>query len=348
MPSSCRRKSAENRAPTGRTIGGALFLSALLALSTPSHAQATLPPSACIEGATVVPLLGGQGDAPLIPVHVEDQDAAMFVSPGLRPVLIRNYGDIWFPLGPAQPLIAQDGQPVITHHTEIDDIRIGTLSLSMVPASLLEHDATRMVGTRPLLGLLGYEFFIGAELLLDIPHGKLAIFHWSTKKECGDSPARIFAGAFTSVKMDSTTHIAVQIGPITRQFKLDPDLGISIIPYTDARDAGISKASLAEDTRIATCYATTQVGARHRFDRVAIGSHTMTDIPLVVQNHLSTGALGEDFFSGIVALFDFPHNRFIFQPTTDRNTAPERHLHFDESHEGFTSVKEPHPERRYQ
>lgn len=271
----------------------------------------------------------------------------MFVSPGLRPVLIRNHGETWFPLGPTQPLIAQDGQPVITHHTEIDSIQIGTLSLSMVPASLLEHDATRMVGTRPLLGLLGYEFFRGAELLLDIPHGTLAIFHWSSRKECGNSPARIFSSAFSSVKMDDTAHIAVQIGPITRPFKLDPDLGISVIPYADARDAGVSKASLTEDARIATRYATVQLGSRHRFDQVEIGSYTMTNVPLVVQRNLLAGALGEDFFSGIVALFDFPHNRFIFQQTTDRNTAPELHLHFDESHEGFTSVKEPHPERRY-
>ncbi len=344
MPSSfSRRKSVENGTPARRTIGGALFLAALLAPSTASHAQTPLPPSACIEGATVVPLLGGQNDAPLIPVHIEDLDAAMFVSPGLRPVLIRNHGDTWFPLGPRQPLMAQDGELVITHHTVIDDIQIGTLSLSMVPASLLEYDATRMVGTRPLLGLLGYEFFTGAELLLDIPHGKLAIFRWSDKKECGDSPARIFSGAFSSVKMDSTTHIAVQIGPITRRFKLDPDLGVSVIPYADARDAGVSKADLAEDARIATRYATVQLGSRHRFDQVAIGSYTMTDIPLVVQKHLFSGALGEDFFSGIVALFDFPHCRFIFQPTTDRNTAPELHLHFDESHEGSTSIQEPHP-----
>lgn len=303
-----------------------------------AHAQQSV--SSCIDGATVVPLLGGNGDSPIIPVKVASSPAAMFVSPALKHVFIRDHGAIWFPSGPTQRLIAQDGNIAITKHTEIDNLEIGEVSLPAVPALLLDGNTTHSAGGLPVLGLIGRDILGQAEVLLDVPHRKLALFHWHESKECGKTLAPIFSGDVYDVPMDSDGGIRVQIGDTSTRLQLDPDLAISVLPRSDAHDAGVSDKMLSQDPRVTTRYESITVGARHRFQEVDIGKDTLPDFDFVVQDNIRNGALGENFFEGVVALLDFPHGRLIFQPTALRNDAPILHLHFDETHQGYTSVQE--------
>ncbi|GBR11151.1 hypothetical protein AA21952_3279 [Acetobacter oeni LMG 21952] len=264
----------------------------------------------------------------------------MYLSPALKRVFVRDYDDIWFPPGAAEPLRAQDENIVVTERTVIDSLEIGGLSLSQVPASLLNGEAHHNAGGLPVIGLIGRDILRHAELLLDVPHGKLALFRWNPKKECGETPAAIFSGEVYDVPMDDGVSIQVRTGAVSRRLRLDPDLAISVMPRSDAHDAGVSDEMLARDQHETIRYESILRGQRHRFGAVGIGTDTLTAFDFLVQDTIRGGALGENFFEGVVALFDFPHGRFIFQPTDDRNTAPVLHLHFDQSRLGYASVHE--------
>lgn len=315
-----------------------LMIAVVFSVCAAAHAQPSA--STCIDGATVVPLLGGNGDSPIIPVKIGSSPAAMFVSPALRHVFVRDHGAIWFPSGPTQQLRAQDGNIAVTEQTEIDNLKVGGVSLSAIPASLLDGDATHSAGGLPVLGLIGRDILGHAEVLLDVPHRKLALFHWHTGKGCAETPASIFSGDVYDIPMDSDGGIRVRIGDTSTRLQLDPDLAISVLPRSDAHDAGTSDKILSQDPHVTTRYESITVGERHRFHDVEIGNDALPTFDFVVQDNIRNGALGENFFEGVVALLDFPHGRLIFQPTHLRNDAPVLHLHFDETHQGYTSVHE--------
>jgi len=264
----------------------------------------------------------------------------MYVSPALKHVFVRDHGKMWFPSGPTERLRAQDGNIAVTERTEIDNLDIGGVLLPEVPASLLDGDATHSANGLPVLGLIGRDILGHAEVLLDVPHRKLALFHWHEGKGCSETPASIFSGDVYDVPLDSDGSIQVKIGSTSTRLQLDPDLAISVLPRSDAHGAGVSDEMLSQDARVTTRYESITVGAKHRFQEVDIGKGALPDFDFVVQDNIRNGALGENFFEGVVALLDFPHGRFIFQPTDLRNNAPVLHLHFDETHQGYTSVHE--------
>lgn len=302
--------------------------------------QAAPSPSECVEGATVVSLMGGSGDSPIIPVKVGTASAAMFVSPALQHVFVRDSGNIWFPSGPTQQMRAQDGNITVSERTEIDNLQIGDVSLSEVPASLLDEDATHSAGGLPVIGLIGRDILEHAEVLLDVPHKKLALFRWHSRDGCSETPASIFSGTVYEVPMDSDGGIQAVVDGTSVRLQLDPDLKTSVLPRSIAYDAGVSDEMLAQDPRVTTQYEAITIGAKHQFKEINLGGDVLHNFDFIVQNNIHGGALGENFFSGMVALLDFPHGRLIFQPTDLRNDAPVLHLHFDESHQGFTSVHE--------
>ncbi|MBR0559777.1 pepsin/retropepsin-like aspartic protease family protein [Neokomagataea anthophila] len=306
--------------------------------TTPGHAAPST--SSCIEGATVVPLMGGDGDSPIIPVMVGTSLAAMFVSPALQHVFVRDTGAIWFPPGPTQQMRAQDGNITVTERTKIDNLQIGEVSLPEVPASLLDGDATHSAGGLPVVGLIGRDLLEHVEVLFDVPHKKLALFRWHSRNGCSETPASIFSGTVYEVPMDSDGGIPVVINGASERLQLDPDLKTSVLPRSAAYDAGVSDEMLAQDPRVTTQYEAITIGAKHQFKEINLGGDILRDFDFIVQNNIRGGALGENFFSGMVALLDFPHGRLIFQPTDLRNDAPILHLHFDESHQGFASVHE--------
>lgn len=315
-----------------------LVIAATLFFHAEAHAQRAV--SSCIDAAAVLPLLGGNGDSPLIPVKIGASPAAMFVSPALNHVFIRDHDALWFPSGTPQKLRAQDGNIVEARRTEIETLEIGKVFLTKVPALLLDGNATHSAGRLPVLGLIGRNLLAHTEVLLDVPNGKIAFFQWHTGKGCSGTPDSIFSGTVYDVPMDSDGGIRMKIDNTSARLQLDPDLALSVLPRSDAHSAGVTDKALSQDPHVTTRYSAITVGARHRFRAVSIGEDTLAHFDFVVQDTIQSGALGGNFFEGVVALFDFPHGRFIFQPTDVRNTAPVLHLHFDESHQSYTSVHE--------
>ncbi|WP_231875906.1 hypothetical protein [Gluconobacter japonicus] len=142
----------------------------------------------CIKAAVVLPLLGGPGDAPIIPVKVNGVDAAMYVSPMFGRVMVHDAGKLWFPRGAEMLLKAQNGAVTLTSRTLLDDVQIGPMDLGAMPANLLDGQAEHSVDGRPLIGMLGLgsDVFSGTDVLFDIPNGKLAFLKFRTDKACKD------------------------------------------------------------------------------------------------------------------------------------------------------------------
>ncbi|QDH25520.1 hypothetical protein D5366_10190 [Neokomagataea tanensis] len=235
---------------------------------------------------------------------------------------------------------AQDNNIVTTERTEIDNLQIGEVSLSDVPASLLDEDTTSKAGELPVIGLIGRDLLEHVEVLFDVPHKKLALFQWNSRDGCSGTPDSIFSGTVYKIPMDSDGGIQAVVDGTSVRLQLDPDLKTSVLPRSAAYDAGVSDEMLDKDPRVTTQYAAITIGAKHRFKKINLGGRIISNFDFIVQNNIRDGALGENFFSGMIALLDFPHGQLIFQPTDSRNHAPTLHLHFDQSRQGFTSVHE--------
>nr|WP_294915902.1 hypothetical protein [uncultured Neokomagataea sp.] len=280
------------------------------------------------------------GDSPVIPVTVNDVAAAFFVSPALKHVFVHNAGDLWFPSGARQFLRAQDGNVVSYENTYIDQLKIGDVSLPLVPVLRGDGDAMQSVEKRPILGILGRDFLKNSEVLLDVPHRRFALFQWQNVAGCGDDLSRLFQGTSYALGMDSDAGVRVQFGRDVLRFQLDPDLEWSVMPLSEAHDVGVSDEMLQDDPHETTHYVRTLLGFRHHFRGVQVGGYNMPALDVVVQDGIQNGALGANFFALNVVLFDFPHGRLVFQPTGDRNEMPNLHVHFDQAQSFMTSVTE--------
>jgi len=311
-----------------------------LGYNLPAHAD-TLS-SSCITGAVVLPLLGGRGDAPIIPVEVNGHPAALYVTPGFAHMFIHNAGSLWFPLGPEQVMRAQDGNLSYVRDTQINSLKLGQIELTMLPAELLSGDAQHKVGDRPIIGLLGHDYLKSVELLVDMPHRKLAIFKWSKKAACGTDLSTLFDGNVTTLRMDSDAGVDVGVGSALPRMSLDPDLEESVLPLSMARTLGATDEALASDEKVTTKYVSRVMGRDHKFTQVRFGNYTLPSFNFLVQDRILQGAIGQNFFENVVALFDFPHGRFLFQSTEDRDDTPPLHLHFDAAREGHAAVHETH------
>jgi len=288
----------------------------------------------------VLPLLGGSGDSPIIPVEVNEKSAAMFLSPGLIHVLVRNGGGLFYRSGTSFQMKAQDGKLADADNTVIDTLRLSNVRLYQVPAALIRGTDTRHIGGLPITGFLGRDFLQNAEILLDVPHAKVALFHWRDGPGCDVGPSLLFEGAVYAVPMDSDARLQLKIGKTEVKAQLDPDLETSVLPKNIAVEAGMSDSDLNRGKKNITIYESIVVGQQHIFNDVQIGAFRDQTMNFIVQKDLERATLGGDFFANKTVLFDFPHNMFIFQSSADQNDHPVLHLHFDETREGTTSVEE--------
>ena len=120
---------------------------------------------------------------------------------------------------------------------------------------------------------------------------------------------------------------------------LDPDLPISVMPLSVARQIGISDAMLANDPSVVTVFGDAALGRRHIVKRFDIGDIEVRNMPFDVERKAKVTMIGLNFFAFGVSVFDFQNGRFSFRPTVDKATTPTA-LHFDRTRVAHVSVGE--------
>jgi len=137
-----------------------------------------LPPvSNCISAATVLPLLGGAGDSPLVEARFNGMRGALFVSPQYGRFLVRNVSnDFWFPADRFVTEIGIDRQRKPAELTHVESLQFRALELHDLQAVIVDRTFPLKIGDLPIVGIIGRDVLseYGLIELIDIPHNKLA------------------------------------------------------------------------------------------------------------------------------------------------------------------------------
>ncbi|AFV99807.1 hypothetical protein B932_0197 [Gluconobacter oxydans H24] len=297
-------------------------------------------PGNCIKAAVVLPLLGGPGDAPIIPVQVNGIEAAMYVSPMFGHVMVHDSGTLWFPLGADMPLKAQNGAVTLTSRTLLDDVQIGPMDLGAMRANLLDGQAEHRVDGRPLIGMLGLgsEVFSGTDILFDIPNGKLAFLKFRTDKACKDAAHRLMGTQAHVVELRRGALIAVRANATSQDMVLDPDLSETALPTSWGDALNLTSDDIRHELIVTTQYVGISVGHQYVLNVLDIGGYNPGPLNVLFQSDISTAALGGDVFRKAAVLLDRDAGQAFFLPETENTSRPTLHFHFDENHAGHTAV----------
>lgn len=298
--------------------------------------------SDCIVASIVLPLLGGQGDSPLIAARVNGEKAAFYVSPAFSRILVHDTADLWFPRGGDAPLMAQNGELIVTSRTGLDDLQLGELNFHGVPANLLEGPARHQINGLPIIGMLGLggNVFDTTSILLDVPHRKIALLRFRGTAACRTAPERLMGPDAYGSDVSADGRMAVTIGHHSREMALDPDLSETVMPQSWANDAGVTPDELSHDPIVTTRYVGISVGRRHAVTNMDVGSHALPAFSVLFQSSLEKGAFGLPFFEHSAVLLDRQNAHVFVLPEEGKPLEAGHHLHFDESHQGQTAVSQ--------
>ncbi|KXV33192.1 hypothetical protein [Gluconobacter thailandicus] len=297
-------------------------------------------PENCIKAAVVLPLLGGPGDSPIIPVKVNGVDAAMYVSPMFGHVMVHDSGKLWFPLGADMPLKAQNGAVTLTSRTLINDVQIGSMDLGAMRANLLDGQAEHRVDGRPLIGMLGLgsEVFFGTDILFDIPNGKLAFLKFRTDKACKNAPYRLMGAQAHVVELRRGALIAVRANARSQEMVLDPDLSETVLPTSWGDGLNLTSDDIRHEPIVTTQYVGISVGHQYVLNVLDIGGYNPGPLNVLFQSDILIAALGGDVFRKAAVLLDRDAGQAFFLPETENTSRPTLHFHFDENHARHTAV----------
>ncbi len=319
------------------------LLGLLSAISAPAAMCTDV--SACIDTATILPLLGGRGDSPIIPVIVGPRDAAMFLTFDSTSNMVWNTHDVGFP--PTGGLVRfqkDDGTELHPSQTKLENFQIGQSGPSNIAAVLLDRAPEQSVAGRSIIGVLGREAFSHGQVLLDEPHGKLAFIEISDRKACASTEQDLLGGNAQSVPlMDGgiiPSAIPVTIDHKTRLAGLDPDLTDNAVPADWIDPSHLPAETLKTAPAVQTRYLDTMVWGK----RIALPDYAIGDAPghtmmVVVEPKILRAVLGAPFFAHRMVLFDYPNRRVLFQSIDTETLPPAKHLHFDISTATNVSVR---------
>ncbi|MFT9297491.1 MAG: hypothetical protein ABF542_05200 [Gluconobacter sp.] len=92
----------------------------------------------------ILPLLGGEGDAPRIPVKTNGKPAAMYVSPAFDNIYVQNFEGIQFPKGyDDAKFVISGAYKESAFHSNIDELVLDDIPLKDVDVVLLAKASTQ-------------------------------------------------------------------------------------------------------------------------------------------------------------------------------------------------------------
>ncbi|MBV1833112.1 hypothetical protein [Novacetimonas pomaceti] len=296
--------------------------------------------SRCITGSVVLPLLGGAGDGPIIPVRVNDHDVGMYISPDYDKIYVRETRDIRFPDKEMPATLDLNGY----HYEEVDyigikDLQIGGADLGAVNGILIRGGSVQSAGGRPVIGVIGQMVLSRMLVLLDMPHGEVMYITTSDNAGCDDVGQQILGDKARSVRLDGDFQIPAVIDGKKRWFSMNPDLDVTSVPTSWDDLPEVAHPTLVRAEKTITRFDRFLTAGREvKIKDFEIGGERIKDDTVVLQRDIMTGHIGMPFFADRVVLFDYPHGRFYFKSTTAGPRPAGHHLHFTQTFTTHVSV----------
>ncbi|WP_222546321.1 hypothetical protein [Asaia lannensis] len=293
----------------------------------------------CVEGAVQLPLLGGMGDAPVLPATLEGRPVAVYFSPGFDRFYVGNMNgfdttDTRLSAHVTINGVHSETYPIIrAGHFRLGPIDMGT------PDMIQQVDyPSQQIGKTPLIGVMGFNSFEHLSVLLDMPHGIFALIRFRRDETCKEAPSALMGHGTYSVPLQEKTLIPVSVGGTLRDFTLDPDVPVTTLPAKWLPPGGDMSRNITGHDGVALYGSLRSHIVPITGVRMNIGDLHLDRMTVYAQDDLTIGLLGMDFFQSHIALIDYPGNRVYFLPSTARIVRPGANLHFDRFRVGRARV----------
>ncbi|MBB2158385.1 hypothetical protein [Gluconacetobacter diazotrophicus] len=311
----------------------------------PAQAADTLndspPLSECVSAATVLPLLGGAGDSPLVQAKFDGREGALFVTPQYSKFLIRNVSDdLWFVNDGPVTLIGLDWQLDRANWTHVERFGLGRLQFDEIRAVLIQPHLSKEVDGLPIVGVIGRDLLSdGLIELIDIPHGKLALYRWDHSR-CGGA-ARLLGPDAHITSLSTENSFDGLVAGRHVKLHLDPDLAVNMFPLDQIEGIGIPRAYLKKLPSVILKFTTANHGYLSDPMTVELAGASLPKQKFLLAEHIDRITLGNSFFTRRTVMFDFRQHTLAFVDVQDPDpVGPTKHLHFDTSVISNATVRE--------
>ncbi|WP_231502816.1 hypothetical protein [Gluconobacter thailandicus] len=298
--------------------------------------------SDCVTAPIVLPLLGGEGDAPLIPVTVNGKRAAMYVSPSFDSIYVRNAQGITFPDGGEPTTVLMNG----TYREQASRSRIDKLVLDETPLKnvdviRLDTPSTQVVDGRPVVGVLRRTALSSLAILLDIPERQFAYLDFSNKEVCKGTIDGFLGKDSHSAEMEDDFTVHIRIETRKKRVSFDPDLTYTTFPSFWMSSLKDNLQVLETQKKFTHYDRFMSVGQAAQVRNLFMGGVPIRDEKVLFQDEVDIGNLGLPFFADKVILWSLGRNRLYFvQPAHIKPMPKGQSLHFFATHSGSVAVRD--------
>lgn len=301
----------------------------------------------CVRIGSVLPLLGGGTDTPLVKVTVNGKTAAMFVSPEIAWLIVRNVSkDFRFPNEGWASLVAQDDRFLDAYWTRIGTLDIDQFRITDGEAAQVDLNFPRSVSTSggdlPIIGIIGRNIlFHNLIELIDMPHRYVAFFEWD-HDHCGEA-SRILGENARTIAISEDNAVDGAVAGAAFDIHFNPDLAYSTFPRDEISRIGLKRKVMKTWPKVDIRYSRTDIGYLSDPMDVAVGGKSIGPQRFVIEDDgIPRVVLGNPFFRTRAVLFDFTRGKMAYadSPPSGNATVPSGHLHFDMSFVPQASVSD--------
>ena len=318
---------------------GLVALTIILGLTPSASAEEQ---SDCVTAPVILPLLGGEGDAPLIPVKINGKPAAMYVSPAFDYIYVRNSEGIQFPKGYDDAKVVINGTyKESAFHSKINELVLDDIPLKDVDVVLLAKASTQMVDGRPIVGVLGRAALSRLAVLIDIPERQFAYLDVKDTKACKLAFKTFLGNDSHSVDMEDDFTVHIRVGEKKKRVSLDPDLTYTTFPSFWISSLKENLEGLGDQKKFTHYDDFLSVGQGALVKNLFMGGAPIENEKVVFQDEVEIGSLGLPFFTDKIIIWSLENNRMYFAiPAHMRPLSKGQGLHFFATHSGNVSVRD--------
>lgn len=301
----------------------------------------------CVAAALILPLLGGRNDTPIIPVKVNGRDVAMYVSPAFFGGLyLRESQDFTLRPGRIRGRITENaGHTVPAEISFLDSLEIGGAKVDSPQFIRMPGVVTQTIDGKPLVGVIGDSILSNFQVLIDMPHARLALLKISRDDSCTDVEKKLLGDKVYSLPMRGDRwKIPVKIDGIEKLFSLDPDTGVTVVPLGWTIIPELNQNAVAKGERVMIRYTSSLgdgvMGRKVIVHDMHVSDDELPETSVIVQDGTGDAVIGTPFFENHQVLIDYERKIVFFSDSRNLMKSSGNNLHFAQIFSGLSEVKE--------
>ncbi|MFT9064633.1 MAG: hypothetical protein ABF430_12585 [Acetobacter persici] len=302
----------------------------------------------CIVASISETLLGGQSDTPLMPVKINNQPAALFLSYDYESIYVKNSVSMNF-----DKLVDESswetgyvlntfGKREKAHAIRVKTFSFGGFNVPDAKLVLLKGESKQSVQGLPVIGIIGNVFLNNFAVLFDMKSRKITFFEVKDGCENKEEITKIMGGDFHEVNVNVNANrleVAVRISGRKMHFFINPDLDMTEMPVGWLADYHIPLVKKDEKSEVRFNLNEGYISNIATVENLTIGDDTEKNRKIKVADKIYEGSLGLDFFADKVVLVDAVNSRMYFRKSDGVSQDPGHNLHFETSKNANIDVK---------